>query len=424
MVAKDMRAQVRTSVKDNHNTVLGFTAADGRAIMCSIIIAASRLKVTHVTGFNPLSKDAEDVSSDDMKVLEDEIEQIKDEHSNGVDHMIPYGPTCSFNGSDVPIFFPCSNNGSNTRQLLTNMLSKMDDLDLFDRSDGVNPFLLCDGHGSRFAEPFLEYTLEVSRPWMCCIGVQYGTSMWQVGDNTEQKGTFKIESKKVKAASLTSKIREGLFPTLEQADIVRIVNVAWQHSFARVATNKRAMSALGWVPLNDILLDHPELQETKDRVQSICEIYARQVREGVDITDLISLNTDHGAMGLCMDMFLDHKVQEAHHTQLEKDKKAKSRERAARLERIMLKDKVDLVLGKGATPAADKWNNTDLKVMLQWFKRDGGKAMPKKKEGLLLRYRETHTRVLDDTSTYPHEEVGAAVADAASSVAMATVTPS
>jgi hypothetical protein len=114
---------------------------------------------------------------------------------------------------------------------------------------------------------------------------------------------------KVKAATVTSKIRAVLPPTIEQTNIVRIVNVAWQHSFARVATNKRAIAARGWSPLNYNLLDHPEIQETKNRVQSIGEIYVRQVRQGVDITDLTSLNTEHGAMGMCMDKFLDHKVQ-------------------------------------------------------------------------------------------------------------------
>jgi hypothetical protein len=36
----------------------------------------------------------------------------------------------------------------------------------------------------------------------------------------------------------------------------------------------------------------------------------------------------------------------------------------------------------------------DLKVMIQWSKHDGDKAMPKNKEGLLLRYRETRTHVV------------------------------
>jgi hypothetical protein len=136
------------------------------------------------------------------------------------------------------------------------------------------------------------------------------TSVWQVDDSTEQNGTFKIESKKVNAATVMSKIRAGLPPRLERTDILRIVNVAWQSSFARVATSGRAIAAKGWGPLNYIVLDHPELQETKDIVQSIGEIYARQGIEGVEITDLTSLNTENGAMGLCMDMFLDHKVQE------------------------------------------------------------------------------------------------------------------
>jgi hypothetical protein len=83
VVVKDMHAQVCNSFKDNHFTVLGFTAADGRAIMC----------VTDVMGFNPLSKDADDVSSDDMKLLEDEIEQIKDEHSTAI-RMLPQRADC------------------------------------------------------------------------------------------------------------------------------------------------------------------------------------------------------------------------------------------------------------------------------------------------------------------------------------------
>jgi hypothetical protein len=124
MVAKDMRAQVHNSFKDNHLTVMGFTAADGRPVMCAIIIAASKLRLTDVTGFNPLSKDAEDVSSDEIKVLDNEISAMKDEHRNGVDRMFSFGPACTFNGSQVPTFFTCSKNGSITSQLLTNMLSK------------------------------------------------------------------------------------------------------------------------------------------------------------------------------------------------------------------------------------------------------------------------------------------------------------
>jgi hypothetical protein len=75
---------------------------------------------------------------------------------------------------------------------------------------------------------------------------------------------------------------------------------------------------------------------------------------------------------------------------------------------------VDAVLAKGATPGTGKWNNNDLKVMIQWFKRDGDKAMPKNKEGVLLRYRETHIRVVHgDRGDYLHEDSTKAFAEAA-----------
>jgi hypothetical protein len=74
---------------------------------------------------------------------------MKDEHSNGVDRMFPFGPTCTFIGVEVPTFVTCSKNGSITSQLLANMLQKMDKLCLFESGDGTSPCPLCDGHGSR-----------------------------------------------------------------------------------------------------------------------------------------------------------------------------------------------------------------------------------------------------------------------------------
>jgi hypothetical protein len=90
------------------------------------------------------------------------------------------------------------------------------------------------------------------------------------------------------------------------------------------------------------------------------------------------------------------------------------------LELIMWKEKVDIVLAKGATPAEGKWNNNDIKVMIQWFKRNGDKSMPKNKDGLLLRYREVHTR---GVTTHPREAADATpVGTAAVAVAAARLT--
>jgi hypothetical protein len=102
MVASDTRAQVRDSFKDDHFTVLGFNEANGYPTMCAIIIAASKLKVTDVTGFNPLSEYAQNLCGEEMKALQEDINAMKDDHSNGADRMFPFGPTCTFNGVEVP----------------------------------------------------------------------------------------------------------------------------------------------------------------------------------------------------------------------------------------------------------------------------------------------------------------------------------
>jgi phenylpropionate dioxygenase-like ring-hydroxylating dioxygenase large terminal subunit len=81
-------------------------------------------------------------------------------------------------------------------------------------------------------------------------------------------------------------------------------------------------------------------------------------------------------------------------TRLKKEMKEEARQRVGRLGMIRLKDKLNMVLAKGETPEAGKWNNTDLKVVIQWFKREGDKVMPNNKDGLLICYRETCTRVV------------------------------
>jgi hypothetical protein len=85
---------------------------------------------------------------------------------------------------------------------------------------------------------------------------------------------------------------------------------------------------------------------------------------------------------------------------------------------------VDIVLAKGATPSAGKWNNTDSKIVIQWYKQDGDNAMPNKMEGFLHRYQETHTHAVEDC-TYHHAhmegDVTDGVAAATSALADATI---
>ena len=50
---------------------------------------------------------------------------------------------------------------------LFDMLRVIDGFNVFDRSDGIAPFLLLDGHGSRFELPFLKYINTSQTKWKC-----------------------------------------------------------------------------------------------------------------------------------------------------------------------------------------------------------------------------------------------------------------
>jgi hypothetical protein len=82
---------------------------------------------------------------------------LTEENIRGLATIFPCGPTCDFNEKIIPCFDGWSTKGSITSALLAVMLERMDDLELFDRSDGIIPFILLDGHGSRFEDPFVEY---------------------------------------------------------------------------------------------------------------------------------------------------------------------------------------------------------------------------------------------------------------------------
>jgi len=63
------------------------------------------------------------------------------------------------------------------------MLKNIDKHEAFDRSNGIPPFLLLDGHGSQFQLDFLEYANDVhdeGHKWNVCVGVPYGMLYWQL----------------------------------------------------------------------------------------------------------------------------------------------------------------------------------------------------------------------------------------------------
>jgi hypothetical protein len=102
------------------------------------------------------------------------------------------------------------------------MLAHMDKTGIFAQDTGPPPFLIIDGHGSRFDLLFLEYINNPEHNWNVCIGVPYGTSYWQVGDSTEQNGCYKMAITKAKRELLTKKADYRQEFSLNKVDIVGI----------------------------------------------------------------------------------------------------------------------------------------------------------------------------------------------------------
>ena len=71
--------------------------------------------------------------------------------------------------------------------------TELDLCEVFPRAEGVILVLLIDGHQSRLNPKFLTYINDQGHRWKVCLGVPYGTTLWQVGDSSEQNGTAKTE---------------------------------------------------------------------------------------------------------------------------------------------------------------------------------------------------------------------------------------
>ena len=69
-----------------------------------------------------------------------------------------------------------------------------------------------------------------------CLGVPYGTALWQVGDSKEQNGSFNIAMTKAKQELLDFKTRKMTQEVcLKPTDLMPLINKAWNASFAQKA---------------------------------------------------------------------------------------------------------------------------------------------------------------------------------------------
>ena len=241
----------KISTRGKKFTMIGLTALTGEPVMCILIIEGKLPNGSIESGIDFTVTPTGDPNDSDF-ILK----------NSGPGKHFPGGPECQFRNKKVPALVRWHESGSITSTILMEALKVMDDLELFPRTDTMKPFLLLDGHGSRLEMPFLQYINNPKDHWVVCIGVPYGTALWQVGDSKEQNGSFNMAMTKAKDEMLEKKIELGLPDGIVETDMMPLINIAWDKSFARFQKNKKAIVDRGWNPLNRSLLLHPELRVT------------------------------------------------------------------------------------------------------------------------------------------------------------------
>ena len=283
---------------DLHFTVMCFTAGTGHPVMCAIILKTEAnikdIPISWKLGID-IRKNVET-----GETLYETIKTNKD--------VLPGGPQCTYNRKTIPCFVGTSPKASITSELLVEMLKTMDDLCLYKRENGSCPFLLLDGHQSRFQLPFLEYINNAANKWMVCVGVPYATHIWQVADSSELNGSFKIALTKAKRDYLkhSSRTEKKKF---SPSDIIPLVNIAWKESFALDSKGKKAIIKRGWSPMTYALLDHPELIGKATDPVIINELDASSSGNSND-TLSSTINLSGSKFGSCLDQIISQEIKD------------------------------------------------------------------------------------------------------------------
>ena len=246
LTGRDDEAYKSISTKNKHFTVLGVTALNGHPVLCVVIIAGKKGEIPSASG---IDWKAVDINEDYAIKEGEEVKFFRDNRGEG--GMFPEGPVCQFKGKTIPSFVTFSESGGMDGKILTDILRHLDHLQVFkeDRNDGYIPFILLDGHQSRFELEFLRYINNPNTRWNACIGVPYGTSLWQVGDSSQQNGKFKVLMTKKKREIFDERLKRFCQHFhLIITDIMIIVRETWTEAFGDISANLEAISQRGWNP--------------------------------------------------------------------------------------------------------------------------------------------------------------------------------
>lgn len=227
-----------------------FTSGSGEAVVCAVVFMSNKdivdIPLTVRWGIDTFKK---------LNEGETELELYERNCENG--QAMQGGPVCNFNGKDVPCFVATSPVGFLNSQILTDICTMLDDIGVYDRSHGVLPLLLMDGHNTTLDLPFLDYVRNDNHKWMVCCGLPRDTHLLNVAASQEFNGSFKEEFNNAMQNTLYS--RPEYCRQIYSSDIIPMIRYAWSLSFTRPEKAKKALALRGWNPLNYALLLHPIL---------------------------------------------------------------------------------------------------------------------------------------------------------------------
>ena len=272
-----------------HFTTMGFTTLNGEPVLCVIVIQkGSKLNLAERFGF-----DSNATWYGDIAVFE-KIKDSKDEDGKitieegaipsdlltanmGPGKAFPGGPTCEFNGNEIPAFVTHSESGGITSEILVEVLEHLDHHKAASRNEGdPPPCLILDGHSSRLSISFLRYIRNLDKNgdeipgsnhrWNAYLGLPpIGTAYWQVGDSFQQNGWFKslIRREKDMIRNEQRDNGEAIKIKIERCHVVLMIRRVWPHCYGDVAGNKNAILERGWAPLNRGCLVNKNIALTK-----------------------------------------------------------------------------------------------------------------------------------------------------------------
>ena len=169
----------KQSASDERFAMIGLATLDGQSVLCVLVLQGNKSNLSVETGIDISIKP--DGDPNDMTFFFE---------NSGEGKFFPGAPVYQFHGKTIPALIWWNESAILISNILVDVLKILDCLDVVKRVSKKHPFLLIDGHKSRIKMPFLQYFNTPADHCMVCLGVPYGTVLWQVGDSKEQNGSF------------------------------------------------------------------------------------------------------------------------------------------------------------------------------------------------------------------------------------------